>query len=95
MDNPLAEATKLVDMLKQHARDKLPTQLAAFEVYSRKGKTLLALSAVKRAVDIAGAEHPDVHRCVVKFALQGRVQVAALRVVWLVQVIRRIRRFIW
>lgn len=38
--DPLGEATKLVEMLKRHAADKLTTHTTAFEVYTRKVRTL-------------------------------------------------------
>lgn len=69
-EDPLGEATKLVVMLKEHAGDKLDTQLAAFEVYSRKGKALMCLAAVQRALRIGGAAHPRVHLAVVRGCLQ-------------------------
>lgn len=40
----------------------------------RKGKLLLALSAVKRALSIGGAVHPTAHRMVVRFALKAQAQ---------------------
>ncbi len=40
----------------------------------RKGKLLLALSAVKRALSIGGAAHPTAHRMVVRFALKAQAQ---------------------
>jgi len=57
--DPLGEATKLVVELKKHAADKMETHKAAFEVYLRKGRLLLALQAVKAARKVGGAEHPD------------------------------------
>lgn len=46
-------------------------QLAAAEVYGRKGKPLLEAAAVKRAVQLAGQQHPDVHRAIVKLGQRG------------------------
>ncbi|WIA19181.1 hypothetical protein OEZ85_003826 [Tetradesmus obliquus] len=66
--DPLAEATKYVVGLVQAAPQHLESQLAAAEVYGRKGRALLEAAAVKRARDIAGPEHPDVHRAIVRFA---------------------------
>lgn len=37
----------------------METHKAAFEVYLRKGRLLLALQAVKAARKVGGAEHPD------------------------------------
>ncbi|KAF8055089.1 NAA15 [Scenedesmus sp. PABB004] len=66
--DPLGEATKYVVMLTQAAPQHLEVQLAAAEVYGRKARPLLEAAAVRRARDIAGPEHPDVHRAVVRFA---------------------------
>mmetsp|Transcript_486 Transcript_486/g.1020 ORF Transcript_486/g.1020 Transcript_486/m.1020 type:complete len:894 (-) Transcript_486:3118-5799(-) len=71
VEDPLAEATKLVVMLKEHAGGRLTTHTAAFQVYIRKGRLLLALSAVQRAAAIAGAAHPEVHKALVRFALKA------------------------
>ncbi|KAG1664970.1 hypothetical protein FOA52_001982 [Chlamydomonas sp. UWO 241] len=68
--DPLGEATKLVVMLKEHAGARVSTQLAAFGVYRRKGRLLLALAAVTRAAAASdgGPGHPDVHVAVVRLA---------------------------
>jgi hypothetical protein len=50
----------------------METQMWAFEVYMRKGKPLLALSAIKRALAISGPSTPTAHRLVVRFALQAQ-----------------------
>ena len=36
------------------------------QVYMRKGRLLLSLQAVKHALKLAGAAHPDVHRLIVR-----------------------------
>lgn len=72
--DPLGEATKLLEKLKEHADSRLETQRWAFEVYMRKGKLLLALSAVKRALAIGGASDPIAHSLVVRFALLAQAQ---------------------
>lgn len=77
-EDPLGEATKLVLRLKQHAPSDLRTHLAAFEVYVRKGRALLALGAAQRAAAIAGAEDGDVHRCIVRLALAGATDLFAV-----------------
>ncbi|DBA72018.1 TPA: hypothetical protein ACH3X2_010757 [Trebouxia sp. C0005] len=76
---PLAEATKLVQQLKQYAGDRIKTHLLAFEVYMRKGRLLLSLQAVKHALKLAGAGHPDVHRLIVRLcqAVQQQQQQAS------------------
>ena len=61
----------LLLLLLQAAPQHLESQLAAAEVYGRKGRALLEAAAVKRARDIAGPEHPDVHRAIVRFAQRG------------------------
>lgn len=55
----------------QAAPQHLEAQLAAAEVYGRKAKPLLEAAAVKRAVELAGREHPDVHRALVRFGQRG------------------------
>lgn len=45
--------------------------MAAAEVYGRKAKPLLEAAAVKRAVELAGREHPNVHRALVRFGQRG------------------------
>ncbi|GAX81967.1 hypothetical protein CEUSTIGMA_g9395.t1 [Chlamydomonas eustigma] len=67
-EDPLGEAAKLVTMLKQHAGHRLETHTAAFEVYMRKNKLLLALSAVKRASQAAGNANPQVHVMLVRLS---------------------------
>ena len=51
---------------------RMETQLWAFEVYMRKGKLLLALSAMRRALAIAGPSDPTAHGLVVRFALRAQ-----------------------
>jgi hypothetical protein len=70
-EDPLGEATKLVLKLKQHAPLDLRTHLAAFEVYLRKGRLLLAAGAAARAAALAGEGDGDVHRAIVRLALAG------------------------
>lgn len=86
-EDPLGAAAKLVAHLKLHRPEAVGTQLAASEVYRRRGRLLLALSAVQRAVQAkdGGAGHPDVHLALVRLAAavqqqqqqQGAVQAAA------------------
>lgn len=65
--------------LKQHAPGELRTHLAAFEVYVRKGRPLLAAAAAKRAAAAAGAGDGDAHRCIVRLALAGAGRCARAR----------------
>ena len=53
---------------------RMETHLWAFEVYLLKGRLLLALSAVKRALALGGAADPTVHRLVMRFALKAAEQ---------------------
>ena len=48
------------------------------QVYMRKGRLLLSLQAVKHALKLAGAAHPDVHRLIVRLcqAVQQQQQQA-------------------
>jgi hypothetical protein len=55
----------------QAAPQHLETQLAAAKVYGLKGRPLLEAAAVKRAVALAGRQHPDVHRALVRFGQRG------------------------
>lgn len=55
----------------QAAPHHIETQLAAAEVYGRKGRPLLEAAAVKRAVQLAGRGHPDVHRALVRLGQRG------------------------
>jgi peptide alpha-N-acetyltransferase len=66
--DPLAEASKLLRRLREHAGDKLLVQQLSFEVYLRQGKLLLAVHAAKAAQQVAGAADPSVHSMVVRLA---------------------------
>jgi len=63
---PLADAGRLLATLLVHSRDKLEAQLLTAEVHRRKGTLLLALRALKKALAMAGAAHPHVHRATVR-----------------------------
>jgi hypothetical protein len=49
VENPLEEATKYVAILAEHARNLADTHILSIEVYTRKGRFLKALQAMKRA----------------------------------------------
>ena len=49
------------------------------QVYVRRGRLLLALSGVQRAIGLAGADHPAVHKAVVRFCQKRE---CALRLPW-------------
>ncbi|KAL2455833.1 tetratricopeptide repeat (TPR)-containing protein [Forsythia ovata] len=66
VEDPLMEATKYLKLLQKHSSESIETHLLSFEVNMRKQKTLLALQAVKHLLRL-DAEHPDSHRCLIKF----------------------------
>ncbi|OIW11907.1 hypothetical protein TanjilG_18180, partial [Lupinus angustifolius] len=66
VEDPLLEATKYLKLLQKSSPDSLETHLLSFEIYSRKQKILLAFQAVKQLLRL-DAEHPDTHRCLLKF----------------------------
>jgi peptide alpha-N-acetyltransferase len=57
--------------LQAKSSSNLRTQVLTFEVYLRVEKYLLALRSVKKAIELAGAEHPEVHAMIVKFFHTG------------------------
>ncbi|XP_061359544.1 N-terminal acetyltransferase A complex auxiliary subunit NAA15-like isoform X2 [Gastrolobium bilobum] len=66
VEDPLLEATKYLKLLQKNSPDSLETHLLSFELYTRKEKILLAFQAVKQLLRL-DAEHPDSHRCLIKF----------------------------
>ncbi|KAL3528807.1 hypothetical protein ACH5RR_008129 [Cinchona calisaya] len=66
VEDPLLEATKYLKLLQEYSPDFLETHLLSFEVYMRKHKRLCALKAVKNLMRL-DANHPDTHRCLIKF----------------------------
>ncbi|KAL9304484.1 hypothetical protein ACSQ67_021747 [Phaseolus vulgaris] len=66
VEDPLSEATKYLKLLQKNSPDSLETHLLSFELYTRKQKTLLAFQAVKQLLRL-DSEHPDSHRCLIKF----------------------------
>lgn len=70
---PLAEADKLVQVLRKHAAHRVSTHRAAFAVAKRQDRPFLALQAVKRAHRL-GADAPEAHELVAQLVLwlQGR-----------------------
>lgn len=75
-DSPLDEATKLVTMLREHAGMRIQTHKFAFEVYMRKKRMLLALSAVQRGLQLDGRGSAVVHNMIVRFCRSGMILVA-------------------
>uniref|UniRef100_A0AAR2JZP6 N(alpha)-acetyltransferase 15, NatA auxiliary subunit a n=1 Tax=Pygocentrus nattereri TaxID=42514 RepID=A0AAR2JZP6_PYGNA len=66
VENPLDEAVKFLNPLKNLVKNKIETHLLAFEIYFRKEKFLLMLQSVKRASAI-DPDHPWLHQCLVRF----------------------------
>ncbi|XP_065564396.1 N-alpha-acetyltransferase 15, NatA auxiliary subunit-like isoform X2 [Artemia franciscana] len=66
-DSPLKEAIKFLMPLQQLQYQRLETHLYAFEIYIRKQKPLLVIRSLKRAVKVAGVEHPKVKACLIRF----------------------------
>ncbi|KEH39579.1 amino-terminal acetyltransferase, putative [Medicago truncatula] len=66
VEDPLLEATKYLKLLLKNSPDSLETHLLSFELYMRKQKILLAFQALKQLLRL-DAEHPDSHRCLIKF----------------------------
>ncbi|KAG6665313.1 N-terminal acetyltransferase A complex auxiliary subunit NAA15 [Carya illinoinensis] len=66
IEDPLQEATKYLKLLQKNSPNSLETQLLSFELNMRKQKILLAFQAVKQLLNL-DAEHPDSHRCLIKF----------------------------
>eukprot|EP00951_Prasinocladus_malaysianus_P036715 scaffold388869_cov47-Prasinocladus_malaysianus.AAC.2 len=53
-------------LLQEHANGNIDTHVAAFEVYSRRGRLLLALQAVKAAHSLGGEADTKAFRLAVK-----------------------------
>ncbi|WJX48860.1 N-alpha-acetyltransferase 16, NatA auxiliary subunit [Trifolium repens] len=66
VEDPLSEAVKYLKLLQKNSPDSLETHLLSFELYTRKRKVLLAFQAVKQLLRL-DADHPDSHRCLIKF----------------------------
>lgn len=67
-EEPLAEAIKFLLPLQQFASKDIRTHLLAFEIYHRRGKPLLMLQSVKRALALDPAD-PRVQGCVLNLQL--------------------------
>ncbi|KAH7547325.1 hypothetical protein FEM48_Zijuj01G0297800 [Ziziphus jujuba var. spinosa] len=66
IEDPLSETTKYLKLLQKNSPDSMETHLLSFEVNMRRQKILLAFQAVKQLLRL-NAEHPDSHRCLIKF----------------------------
>ncbi|KAH0489610.1 hypothetical protein TgHK011_010030 [Trichoderma gracile] len=64
--DPLGEAMKFLGPMLQSSPKSIEAQIAGFEVYMRRGKYVLALQCLNRALGI-DAENPRVHEQVVAF----------------------------
>ncbi|XP_076767134.1 N-alpha-acetyltransferase 15/16 isoform X1 [Xylocopa sonorina] len=68
VEDPLEQAIKFLQPLQELASNLIETHLMAFEIYIRKGRTLLMLKSIKRAHDL-NPNNPDLHMCLVRFML--------------------------
>ncbi|KAI4475549.1 hypothetical protein M0802_015109, partial [Mischocyttarus mexicanus] len=68
VENPLEQAIKFLQPLQDLAANRIETHLMAFEIYIRKGRTLLMLRSIKRAHRL-DSNNPDLHTCLVRFLL--------------------------
>ncbi|KAJ1688374.1 hypothetical protein LUZ63_019764 [Rhynchospora breviuscula] len=66
VEDPLAEATKYLQLLQSNSSKSLETHVLSFELSMRKQKVLLALKAVKHLMKL-DENSPDSHRCLIKF----------------------------
>ncbi|CAK0738600.1 hypothetical protein CVIRNUC_001066 [Coccomyxa viridis] len=74
VEDPLGEAMKLLQRLREYSGDRLKTHELAFEVYTRRKRWVLALHAVKRATAIAGPGSPEAHCMVLRFCHAAQSQ---------------------
>ena len=70
VETPLEEATKYVALLQEHARHLADTHILSIEVYTRKGRFLKSLQAMKRAAAAAAQGDPALHRSAVRFLVE-------------------------
>ncbi|XP_011499374.1 PREDICTED: N-alpha-acetyltransferase 15, NatA auxiliary subunit [Ceratosolen solmsi marchali] len=66
IEDPLEQAIKFLLPLQELAANKIETHLMAFEIYIRKGRTLLMLRSVNRAHRLE-PNNPELHSCLVRF----------------------------
>ncbi|XP_073995748.1 N-alpha-acetyltransferase 15/16 [Rhodnius prolixus] len=67
--DPLEQAVKFMEPLKQLAPDALQTHLLGYEIYWRRRKPLILLRHVKELTD-RWPDHPKVHEALVKFCIE-------------------------
>lgn len=71
-------ALKQIPMVQENSPKLLDTHLLAIEVYTRKGRFLKSLQAIKRAAAQGPKDHPALHRAVVRFLVELHDKRAAL-----------------
>lgn len=64
--SPLEEAMKFLIPLQNLAKNRIETHFMAFELYIRKGKPLLMLQSIQRAMQ-CNSQDPHLHSCIVRF----------------------------
>ena len=65
-ENPLDEAVKFLEPLLFLAKNKVNTHLLAFEIYYRKGRALMMLQVIKKALELE-PDNLDLHFCITRF----------------------------
>jgi len=76
-ETPLDEAAKFLEPLQFLVSKSVKTHLLAFEIYFRKGKPLLMLQAIKKAISL-DASSEQLHSCLVRFLHYIEVNKATL-----------------
>ena len=72
-DKPLEEAIRFLKPLQMLAAKNIFTHVTAYQVYSRKGKLLLMMQAVKRGHQLQPTA-PAMHECIVRFLKTGKLR---------------------
>lgn len=67
-EEPLEMAVKFLSPLQLLAKNRIETQLMAFEIFYRRQKPLLMLQSVKRAWDL-DPKNPLLHTCLIRLSL--------------------------
>jgi len=65
VENPLEEAEKFLEPMLLLANKKVDTHLLAFEIYYRKGKVMLMLQSILKALKLDG-ENQKLHSCIIR-----------------------------
>nr|CDS34462.2 n alpha acetyltransferase 15 NatA auxiliary [Hymenolepis microstoma] len=70
-ENALNEAVHFLQPLIELSGNRIETHCLAYEVFERKGKLLLMLRAIRRGLEVPGAEdHPWFNECLCRFLLR-------------------------